>query len=151
MAYDCTQDVLKHRYLVKQSLEWISVNLRLRAVKHDLSKLDDPIEKAMYDEWTPQLRVNKFGSDQYKIALDSMGEGISRHYQNNRHHPEHFPDGIDGMSLIDLVEMLCDWVAVCRQNGSELDLDHAQKRFGMSDQTRRLLQNTWEEMKGSLL
>jgi hypothetical protein len=41
-----------------------------------------------------------------------MGDGLKHHYAHNRHHPEFFgEDGVDGMSLVDVIEMLADWKA----------------------------------------
>jgi hypothetical protein len=37
-----------------------------------------------------------------------MAPALKHHYENNRHHPEHFKNNIDDMNLIDLIEMLCD-------------------------------------------
>jgi hypothetical protein len=35
-----------------------------------------------------------------------MGDGLKHHYAHNRHHPEFFgEDGVDGMSLVDVIEM----------------------------------------------
>lgn len=33
---------------------------------------------------------------------------LDHHYQNNDHHPEHFELGINGMNLLQLLEMLAD-------------------------------------------
>jgi len=82
--------------------------LGARARSHDASKLEAP-EKEMYDEFTPRLRALTYGSDEYKECLKEMGAALKHHYENNSHHPEHFPDGINDMSLLDLIEMLADW------------------------------------------
>ena len=47
-----------------------------------LDKLKEP-EKSMFDVWTPKLKEFKFGSEEYKQALDSMGEALKHHYENN--------------------------------------------------------------------
>jgi hypothetical protein len=67
-------------------------------VKHDLSKTQDP-ELAVFNEYTPKLKDSTYGSDEYKGYLAAMGEGLRHHYAANRHHPEHFTDGVDGMTL----------------------------------------------------
>ena len=41
---------------------------------------------------------------------------IDHHYANNRHHPEHWPNGINDMTLMDLIEMLADWKAATARN-----------------------------------
>ena len=53
----------------------------------------------------PKLRELTFGSDEYKVALVGMGEGVKRHYAANRHYPEHYENGVNDMTLADIVEM----------------------------------------------
>jgi hypothetical protein len=46
-----------------------------------------------------------------------MGDGLKHHYSHNRHHPEFFgEDGVDGMTLVDLIEMLADWKAATERH-----------------------------------
>jgi hypothetical protein len=63
----------------------------------------------------------------------------------NPHHPEHYSDGIDGMNLLDLVEMVCDWkAATLRHDDGDIkkSVEINQKRFGMSDQLTKIIRNT---------
>lgn len=145
--YDCTNDVNKHRAEVANILIKFAKEIEFRALHHDVSKLEDPIEKALFDQWTPKLRRLIFGTDEYKMALDAMGEGIKHHYQHNRHHPEHFENGIMGMTLVDIMEMVADWMAVAARNNIEVDLFHAVKRFGLSEQLVQIIINTIKEEK----
>jgi hypothetical protein len=143
--YDCTDDVMEHKRKVEYWMRRFWESLKKRASIHDDSKLQDPEEKAMFDHWTPELRVRTFGSEQYKQALDGMGEGVRRHYRANRHHPEHFPNGVNDMTLIDVLEMVCDWMAAAEDKKVPVDLDHAQARFGLSDQLTAIIANTLRE------
>lgn len=56
------------------------------------------------------------------------------------------PDrGIRGMSLFDLIEMLCDWkAATLRHNDGNIrrSIELNQKRFGYSDELKQILLNT---------
>jgi hypothetical protein len=57
----------------------------------------------------PKAQDEHLRSDQYKGYLEAMGDGLKHHYAHNRHHPEFFgEDGVDGMSLVDVIEMLAD-------------------------------------------
>lgn len=60
------------------------------------------------------------------------------------------PDrGFRGMSLLDLVEMVCDWKAATLRHADgdiRRSLDICQKRFGYSDELRQILLNTIEEL-----
>ncbi len=71
-----------------------------------------------------------------------MGKGLEHHYGNNSHHPEFYENGIKGMNLIDLVEMLCDWKAATLRhiNGDLLkSIEQNQKRFNYSDELKQIL------------
>ena len=142
--YDSTADTLKHARRVGELLAPVIAELAQRAITHDQSKTEPP-ELETFNEFTPKLRDSTYGSDEYKGFLEAMGEGLRHHYDNNRHHPEHFLDGIEGMTLIDLIEMLADWKAAGERhaNGSmERSLAVQQGRFGIGDQLQFILENT---------
>ena len=74
-----------------------------------------------------------------------MKPALEHHYKENRHHPEHFENGIKGMTLIDLVEMISDWKAASeRHNNGDIikSIEINQKRFGYSDDIKQILLNT---------
>lgn len=139
--YDCTEDVLKHRAKVAYWLRDFAHSLERRAEIHDQSKLQDN-EKSIFDVYTPKLRELKFGSDEYKQALSEMGAALKHHYSVNRHHPEHFENGIDGMTLYDLIEMFCDWLGATEERKKPLDIDTLKDRFNLSPQLVNILLNT---------
>jgi hypothetical protein len=115
-----------------------------RALVHDQSKLQPP-EKAGFDEWTPRLRDLTYGSDEYKAALTSLKPTLDHHYAHNPHHPEHYPDGVEDMSLPDVIEMLCDWrAATLRHADGSLvrSLAVNKDRFGLCDQLVQLMWRT---------
>jgi hypothetical protein len=144
VSFDSRPDTYKHISVVREELTMVVTELLVRAVGHDASKLADP-ELEMYDEFTPKLRDTTYGSDEYKDHLRDMGAALQHHYDANRHHPEHFEDGIQGMNLIDLVEMICDWIAASRRHADgdvRRSIEINQERFGYSDDLKRILQNT---------
>lgn len=50
---------------------------------------------------------------------------------------------VSGMNLIDLVEMVCDWLAASqRVSGDKVHLDIQQVRFGIDPQLMRIIENT---------
>ena len=144
MAYDSTADTLKHSIRVGTLMTEPIKELTDRSVRHDLSKTEDP-ELAIFNEYTPKLRITTYGSDEYKAHLAAMGDALAHHYAANRHHPEHFADGINDMTLVDLIEMLADWKAATeRHTDGDLraSLKIQQERFGISDQLADVLWNT---------
>jgi hypothetical protein len=107
-GYDSTKDTLDHIAKVKARIEEITMRLNIRAIWHDRSKLSEP-EKSGYDQLTIKLKDCVYGSDEYKAALEEAKPVIARHYAVNSHHPENYEQGIAGMSLLDIIEMLADW------------------------------------------
>jgi Family of unknown function (DUF5662) len=144
LTYDSTAETLKHSLRVGELMGQLITELVDRSVKHDISKTQDP-ELAVFNEYTPKLKDTTYGSDEYKGYLEAMGEGLRHHYAANRHHPEHFADGIEGMTLVDLVEMLADWKAATERHADgslDKSLEIQRERFGISDQLAQILRNT---------
>lgn len=146
MSYDSRPETYEHIGVVREELTLVVAELLVRAIEHDASKLADP-ELEMYDRFTPKLRDMTYGSEEYKQALKDMGPALQHHYESNRHHPEHHPDGIRSMNLIDLVEMICDWVAASKRHSDgdpRRSVEINQARFGYSDDLKAILLNTVE-------
>ena len=148
-AYDSRPDTLEHIAKVAGYMEEATGTLTYRAAVHDRSKLEDP-EKAMFDEFTPKLRDLTYGSPEYKACTAAMGDALKHHYAHNSHHPEHYTDGVAGMSLFDLIEMLCDWKAAGERHADggniRRSLDLNVDRFAISPQLEHILNRTIEEM-----
>jgi hypothetical protein len=145
-AYDSTADTLKHSLRVGTLMSQPIAELVQRSTRHDLSKTQPP-ELAIFNEFTPKLKHSTYGSDEYKGFLEAMGEALRHHYAVNAHHPEHRTNGINGMTLVDLIEMLADWKAATeRHDDGDLakSLEIQRSRFGISDQLLQVLRNTAE-------
>jgi hypothetical protein len=123
----------------------IVVELRdVRGPNHDASKLESP-EREIFDEYTPKLKETTYGSEEYNTYLKEMQIAINHHYANNRHHPEHFKNGIKDMNLVDIIEMLCDWkAATMRHDDGDIlkSIEFNQKRFGYTDELKTIFLNT---------
>lgn len=133
-----------HRNTVRTLIGWVIAELQERGREHDRSKLHAP-EVEYFAIYTPMLKELKYGSDEYKRCLEELQPALEHHYATNRHHPEFFPNGIDGMTLVDLIEMLCDWKAATLRtaDGSiEESLEYNRERFGISDQLFSILKST---------
>jgi hypothetical protein len=146
LTYDSTAETLKHSLRVGELMGQLIRELLDRSVKHDISKTEDP-ELAVFNEYTPKLQDTTYGSDEYKGYLAAMKPALDHHYGANRHHPEHFADGINGMTLADLIEMLADWKAATERHADgslDRSLEIQRERFGISDQLAQILRNTAE-------
>ena len=139
-------ETMRHIQEVQRFLHRFVQELLERADKHDQSKLASP-EVEMFAEFTPKLAKSTYGSAEYEGFRKAMGEALTHHYAKNRHHPEHFRDGVNDMNLIDLVEMLCDWKAASmRHNDGNIrrSIEVNADRFKLSPQLVRILENTAE-------
>jgi len=148
VSYDSRPDTYAHIGRVRELLGRVVTNLLERADRHDRSKLEEP-EVAIFDEFTPKLRGSTYDSEEYKTFLAGMGEGLQHHYTHNSHHPEYYEQGIAGMSLLDLTEMLVDWKAATERHadGDLLrSIEQNQARFGYSDELKSILLNTATEL-----
>lgn len=116
-----------------------------RAYRHDESKLHEPEKERFGYVGTHQhLSKHTYGSDEYKKSLEYLGPALDHHYQENDHHPQHFPNGISGMNLMQLVEMWLDWLAACKRNKNGniyQSLEVNKDRFKISDQLYNVLLN----------
>lgn len=139
---------LAHIMRVRDLLNKMIIDLLDRGRKHDQSKLISP-EVELFTEYTEKLATCTYGSDEYKTFLKEMAPALEHHYANNRHHPEHYPKGVNDMTLMDLVEMLCDWKASSeRHNDGNIlkSIEINMKRFEITPQLAGILTNTAKEM-----
>ena len=137
-------ETYKHKQNVSRYISFILHDLVIRSVYHDDSKLVNP-EVDIFTEYTPKLANSTYGSDEYNQFLKEMKVALDSHYANNSHHPEHYDNGIKGMNLVDLIEMLCDWkAATMRHNDGDImkSIELNQSRFGYSDELKQILINT---------
>lgn len=91
------------------------------------------------------LKGITYGSDEYKAQLEKLKPALSHHYAHNSHHPEHYVTGIDGMNLLDVIEMLVDWKAASERHADGdimRSIDINSERFKISPQLRSILENT---------
>ena len=141
---DWREDTKQHMENVRKILQHIQKELSLRGISHDRSKLEQP-ESQYFEKYTPLLADVTYGSPEYQQFLKEMQPGLDHHYENNRHHPEHFTQGIEGMNLIDLVEMLADWKAASMRH-ADGDLKESIRknaiRFNLSPELTEIFNNT---------
>lgn len=148
--YDSTADTQEHIGKVQARIAEVQARLDNRADMHDRSKLAEP-EKSAYDNLMRFKSSHDmvYGSPDYAEGLKILGPALDHHYAANSHHPQHYENGIAGMSLLDLIEMLCDWKAAGERykDGSiAQSLAHNRERFGINDQLFSVFENTVKEL-----
>jgi hypothetical protein len=134
----------QHIYEVQKLILKASQLLQKRMLTHDQSKLSDP-EVSLFTVMTPKLKTAEYGNAEYNQFLADLKPALDNHYASNSHHPQHYKDGIDGMNLIDILEMLCDWLAsISRGKDGNIDksFEINEKRFNMSPQLVNIMKNT---------
>lgn len=92
-----------------------------------------PVPESEYDKVIAHIATLKDG-DPSKIWLQEYADSI-----NSR---------VNNMTLIDLIEMLCDWKAATERNKNgnlQQSLEHNAKKYGMSEQLTKIFQNTIRE------
>jgi hypothetical protein len=139
---------LRHIETVRNYINAAVVYLLKKSEVHDLSKLHTP-EVETFDKYTEKLKGSTYGSAEYKQYLVEMTPALDHHYKHNRHHPEHFVNGIKDMDLFDMVEMLCDWKASSMRHDDgdiHASITYNQKRFNYSDDIMSILHNTADKL-----
>lgn len=139
----------KHIARVRELLGKFATEIIRRGDVHDASKFlpveMEPLERmqAVVDAEGPA----PFGSAEYKRRTDMLGPMIEHHRANNSHHPEFYPNGIDGMDLFDLVEMFFDWKAAS-ERGEEpaMNLSFACEKYRVSPQLTSIFGNTADRL-----
>lgn len=146
--YDSREDTLAHIERVRELIGIFISKMIVRSHAHDKSKLEEP-EKGYFDKYTPLLKATTYGSEEYKVLLKELGEGLKHHYRNNSHHPEYYLDGIKGMSLLDIVEMFCDWKAATERHADgnlTKSIEINKERFKYGELLECIFQNTRREL-----
>jgi ATP-dependent protease Clp ATPase subunit len=140
------QIITAHKQRVMLYMMQIASDILKRAIEHDDSKFSEE-EFPFYAQVAEEFEKHPFGSDGYNKAKESVSGAVSHHYEHNRHHPEHFKYGIDDMSLVDLIEMLCDWKSATLNHpeapGDMMkSLELATRKYNISPQLMDILSNT---------
>lgn len=149
--YKLYRAIAEHKQRVSKHLKAFTDNLGDRALCHDDSKLVPP-EFPAYSSMIDEFEKHPFGTEGYTNAKTKIADAVKQHYKMNRHHPEHFENGVEGMDLADLIEMVCDWKAATLNHKSapgnmERSLNHAIEKYKISPQLAKILYNTIQNFK----
>lgn len=145
--YDSSVDTKQHIAIIQDVARTIVFpTLEARFENHDASKLNNFKEKSGYDKYVPMLQQVTYGSPGYFTIREEMTKNcFALHANANSHHPEHYPDGIDGMDLFDVLEMFCDWFSAAERSDTDFStgMKMNQKRFQISPQLMNIFENTY--------
>ncbi len=139
----CRQEIEQHREKITKAIHQFNQLLASRARLHDQSKLEEPQLSAFAA--LPRCDAIEYGTDRYLTRLEQLGAALEHHYSLERHHPEHYEDGVAGMTLVDLVEMFIDWQVTWSDHGAgtfSQVIERNRERFSLDTQLTRILHNT---------
>lgn len=139
-----TEEYIKgHISRVRRHINTFIQLLIRRAENHDKSKLEES-ELSWWKEMDKEPRY-PYGSEEYKQKIKRWNKVFKHHYQYNRHHPEHYEYGVSEMTLIDIVEMMCDWLGYKDTTTVTEALkvcDEQMARYDISEELRQIIFNT---------
>ena len=139
-----------HKYLVVKFLSPVIQDLIKRMAEHDDSKFDED-EFPGFVQAKEEFKLVQFGTEEYENLRQKFAKYIESHYKKNRHHPEFHPNGIEDMTLLDLLEMLIDWKAASlrnRDNGTiEKSIRISSEKYKLNPQLIKILENTAKACK----
>ena len=137
---------LKHKALVARFMVGFAARLTWRALVHDNSKFWAQ-ERGIYAKVVPGFEGLEYGSPAYRAHAAKLGP--KAHVAANSHHPEHYPQGVRGMTLLDVVEMSCDWRAAAQRGNTNphQSVEISRKRFAIDDQLNCILHNSVKEKR----
>jgi hypothetical protein len=143
--YKARYETFEHIELVMRNLAAIQHHISQRMFTHDRSKLLPP-EVEMFEKYTHRLRGLTYGSPEYEECRQAMmKEALPLHYTENKHHPEHYENGIEGMDMVSLIEMFCDWYAACKRHADGniyRSIEINERRFGICPQLISIMKNS---------
>jgi len=138
------QEIRNHVRDVQILLQKFSEDLTNRGIVHDNSKFYEP-ELSGFAKNINNVPNLIYESDEYKKRWIEMKPIIDVHHKGNRHHPEYWLNGVEDMSLSDIIEMLVDWKASSKRykDGSlKKSIDINCDKYGVSPQLKKILLNT---------
>lgn len=143
MEKSTKQYIYDHKLAVQKKMYILIKELEHRADSHDDSKLREP-------EYSGWLEMDKeprypYGTPQYFEKMRRWKWLFDLHYRHNRHHPEHWHGFFEDMDLMDVLEMMCDWVSYNDRltSMSAIEITEQQcERFGFPPLLKDLIMNT---------
>lgn len=140
-------ETYRHVKAVRENLNIFIKELIDRAQHHDDSKFESP-EREIFGANYTKLGQTVYGTPEYENLLKEVKPALDNHYAKNRHHTEHWDNGVNGMSLLDLVEMLADWMAAIKRNKNgniHQSLERNAAKYNFSPQLKEIFKNTIRE------
>lgn len=148
MEFDFLCDTILHVGEVAENLEVCASNLRQRGFAHDRTKFK-ALEFDAFVSTREKFKKANFGTPEYQACIDIIKPAVDSHYANNSHHTGYYQNGIKDMSLLDILEMVCDWKAANRRS-PDLDFDESinrcVKKYNISPELEKIIRTTLQQL-----
>jgi len=143
-AVKTINNILEHKKKVKDRMLFLAKEIIKRAEEHDDSKLKQP-EINWLIEMDKEPKV-EYGTPEYFEKIKRWDKFFKHHYKNNKHHPAHYNEqGVYGMTIVDLVEMMCDVISYIKElhvyQASKI-IKEQKERFDIDEGIAQILINT---------
>lgn len=148
MKDDFLCDTLLHISEVRENLEVMASELRKRGFAHDRTKLQ-ALEFDGFVSTRKKFKKANYGTPEYQECVRLAKPAVDHHYENNRHHVGFHKNGINGMTLVDVMEMVADWKAAARRSPHRKfkdTLGDVLKKCEIEGQLRAIIVNTLNDL-----
>jgi hypothetical protein len=141
-------DAILHVSEVRENIASVNAELVRRGIAHDRTKFQ-ALEFDAFVSTRDAFKKANYGTPEYQACVDAVKPAVDHHHGNNRHHTSYHENGVNDMSLIDIVEMICDWKAASRRSPDKkfIDtLDYAFDKYGIDSQLQGIIRNTLRDL-----
>lgn len=144
MAGESIAETMAHKMEMIKLGNMFIIDLMERIREHDNTKLSSP-EVEGFDAMAGTIGSITYGSKEDEGAKDQLKVALTHHYARERHHPEHFDNGIEDMNLIDIVEHFLDCMSASLRHDDgnfRLSLKNNVERFHYPVELTKIFENT---------
>lgn len=144
MAGESVVETLLHKMKMVELGNLFIIKLLERIAEHDDTKLSSP-EVEAFDRMAGTIGAITYGSEEETEAKEQLKDALIHHYARERHHPEHFENGVKDMNMLDLVEHFLDCLSasIRHDDGNfRFSLKNNAERFHYSEEITKIFENT---------
>lgn len=144
MEFDFLTDTILHISEVRENLEVVTSELKQRGFAHDRTKLQQ-LEFDGFVSTREKFKKANYGSPEYQECIELTKPAVEHHYKHNRHHTGYHKNGINDMTLVDIIEMIADWRAAARRSPDKKLIDtlaYAMNKYKIDKQLAEIIKNT---------
>lgn len=129
------RQVIENVKVVKHLLASVQVELISRQLNHDNSKLENP-------EWNRVLY--KYDKEEFPMSEEDLEIAKHHHYAHNRHHPERFKNGLNDMHIVDIIELIIDWIGDAYTDNEDVEqaIKRKAEKYNIDPQLLSIFLNT---------